>query len=208
MAPCLVGILFLCGPDLQEKRTTDKQPSTRNDQTKNRDDKLPDAEKTSAEPDDKQQQERERRLKSLAKSVEKEERPAVPTFSKSRNKGNAITFDDIKFEMKKGDRFKRSMLTDSINDLVGKRLQLKGYIRPSIRQKGLSKFIFVRDDKECCFGPGAALFDCVLVTLASGKKSDFTVYPITVEGEFYLKEFKGPDGKIWAVYRMRNCQVK
>lgn len=157
---------------------------------------------------DKQLSERERRLKSLAKSVEKEERPDTPTFSTRKRKGNSITFDDIKFEMEKGDRFTRDMLTDSINDLVGKRLKLKGYIRPSIKQRGLTKFIFVRDDKECCFGPGAALYDCVLVTLEKGLSSDFTVRPITVEGEFYLKEFEGPDGKIWAVYRMKNGKVK
>ena len=158
--------------------------------------------------DDKQLSERERRLKSLAKSVEKEERPATPSFGDKKRAGNSITFDDIKFDMEKGDRFKRTMLTDSINELAGERIKLKGYIRPSIKQKGLTKFIFVRDDKECCFGPGAALFDCVLVTLAKGKKSDFTVRPITVEGDFYLKEFKGPDGKIWAIYRMKNCEVK
>ncbi|MEM9413530.1 MAG: hypothetical protein AAGA30_20650, partial [Planctomycetota bacterium] len=151
----------------------------------------------------------ERRLESLSKSIEKEERPAIPVFKNAKKRiGNSITFDDIKFDMEPGQRFQRKMLTEDINDMVGQRLQLKGYIRPSIRQRGLTKFIFVRDDKECCFGPGAALYDCVLVTLADGNKSDYTVRPITIEGEFYLKEFKGPDGRVWAVYRMKNSEIK
>ena len=149
-----------------------------------------------------------RRMKALEESLEKENRPARPDFAKPAAKRNgAITFDDIKFEMEKGEKFNRKMLTDDITDLVGKRISIKGYIRPNNKNKGLKKFVFVRDDKECCFGPGAALFDCVLVSLDKGKESDFTVRPITVEGEFFLKEFNGPDRRVWAVYRMKNCRV-
>ena len=144
----------------------------------------------------------------MAKAAESENRLERPSFSAKKRNGGSITFDDIKFEMEKGERFNRKMITESINDLVGKRIQLKGFIKPSIRQKDLDKFVFVRDDKECCFGPGAALFDCVLVTMAKGNESDFTVRPITVEGEFYLREFEGPNGRIWAVYRMKDCKVK
>lgn len=152
----------------------------------------------------------DRRMESLAKSVEKEVRPDTPSFSGlDRTPHNGvITFDDLKFEMDKGEKFERKLLSDSINDLAGQRLKLKGYIRPSIRQKDLTKFIFVRDDKECCFGPGAALYDCVLVTLKAGKKSDYTVRPITIEGEFFLKEYTGPDGRVWAVFRMKDGEVK
>jgi hypothetical protein len=155
-------------------------------------------------------EERQRRLDSLAKAAEKEDRPAVPSFEGIRRSvnQNQITFDDIKFDMEKGQKFTRDLLTNAINELAGRRLQLKGFIRPSNRQKGLSKFIFVRDDKECCFGPTAAIYDCVLVSLADGESCDFTVRPITVEGDFFLKEFDGPDGRVWAVYRMKNGVVK
>lgn len=174
-------------------------------------DKKKEAEKEGqTENKNKQQAEIDRRLESLSKSIEKEDRPDRPSFvgSKTAGRNGAITFDDLKFEMDKRSKFKREMLTNSINDLVGERLRLKGYIRPSIRQKGLTKFIFVRDNKECCFGPGAALYDCVLVTLANGKKSDYVNRPLTVEGDFFLKEYTGPDGRVWAVYRMKNGEIK
>ena len=155
----------------------------------------------------------ERRREKILKGRvdETEERPDRPTFSNRAKKTGGIqdvTFDDIKFEMEKTERFKRDMLTDEIRAMDGTRISLRGYIKPGNRQTNLSKFVFVRDNQECCFGPGAALFDCVLVKLAKGSKSDFTVRPVTVEGDFYVKEYRGPNGQIWAVYRMKNGVVK
>lgn len=124
------------------------------------------------------------------------------------NKTFELTFDDLAFEMEKTDKFKRSMLTEKINGYDGGTVRLRGFIRPSFSQSGLTKFVFVRDNKECCFGPGAALYDCVLVRLAKGKKTEFTVRPVTIEGKFYLKEYKGPDGKVWSIYRMKDAFVR
>lgn len=152
--------------------------------------------------------ESERRLNSIAKSYEKEDRPEKPSFDGRASKNGAISFDDLKFEMKKSERFKRAMLTDSVKELVGERLQIKGYIHPNSKKREIKKFIFVRDDKECCFGPTAALYDCMLVSLAEGEKSKYSLRPVTVEGEFYLEEFNGPDGRVWAVYRIKNGVIK
>lgn len=119
-----------------------------------------------------------------------------------------LTFDNLKFDMEKGGDFDRSMLTPKINSYNNSIVRLRGYIRPSFSQSGLTKFIFVRDNKECCFGPGAAIYDCVLVRLAKGLETDFTVRPVTIEGKFSLKEYKGPDGKVWSIYRMSDTKVK
>ena len=119
-----------------------------------------------------------------------------------------LTFDDLKFEMEKGSPFNRKLLTPKINGYHNSTVKLRGYIRPSFTQSGLSKFIFVRDNKECCFGPGAAIFDCVLVRLEAGLETDFTVRPISIEVKFSLKEYKGPDGNVWSIYRMTDAKVK
>ena len=119
-----------------------------------------------------------------------------------------ITFDDIKFEMKKGDPFERKMLTDSIEKLDGKPIKIRGYMLPSFQQKGITQFVLVRDNMECCFGPGAALFDCILVEMADGASTSFTVKPIAVEGTFKISEFLGPDGKHLAIYHLDGKSVK
>jgi len=118
-----------------------------------------------------------------------------------------LTFDDVKFPIETNEEFTRDVLTEEIKALDGKRIKIRGYIRPSFKQTGIQKFILVRDNQECCFGPGAMLYDCMIVTLNKAAATEFTTRPITVEGEFYLKEFEGPDGKLWAIFRLRKALV-
>jgi hypothetical protein len=138
---------------------------------------------------------------------QKEDRPKVEIAQKA-GEPKELTFDDLVFEMEKGGQFERSMLTEKITQMNGERIRIRGFIRPAFKETGISKFVFVRDNQECCFGPGAALYDCILVELAGDKTTDYTVRPITVLGTLYLKEFKGPDGNIWAIYRMKNASVE
>ena len=74
-------------------------------------------------------------------------------------------------------------------------------------EKGIKSFVFVRDNKECCFGPGAALYDCLIVKMKKGKSATFTVRPIAVEGEFSIKPYEGPDGNTWAIFQLTDSIV-
>ena len=138
---------------------------------------------------------------------QKEDRPKVE-FAQKAGEPKEISFDDLVFAMEKGGKFERSMLTEKILQMNGEQIRIRGFIRPAFKDTGLSKFVFVRDNQECCFGPGAALYDCILVELGGEKTTDYTVRPITVLGTIYMKEFKGPDGNIWAIYRMKNASVE
>ncbi|MEN0110333.1 MAG: DUF3299 domain-containing protein [Planctomycetota bacterium] len=117
------------------------------------------------------------------------------------------TFDDLKFDLEPGDPFDRSLLTDAIRELDGARLRIRGYILPTA-QKRFNKFVLVRDNQECCFGPGAALYDCILVTMTGEERAEFTVRPVAVEGRFEIEEFYGPDGYPLAVFRMDGESVR
>lgn len=118
------------------------------------------------------------------------------------------TFDDVKFAMKKEERFERRMLTPEIEQLDGQRIRIRGYILPTFRQTGLTQFVLVRDNMECCFGPGAALFDAILVEMNAGVSTDFSIRPVAVEGVFSLRELVGPDGKHLAVYHLQGEAVR
>ena len=120
----------------------------------------------------------------------------------------ALTFDDLKFDMKKTEAFDRKMLSSKINSYHGGKVKIRGYIRPNFKQSGITKFIFVRDNKECCFGPQAAIFDNILVRLERGNSTNYTVRPVTIEGDFVLKEYHGEDGNVWSLYRMYNAKIK
>jgi hypothetical protein len=110
------------------------------------------------------------------------------------------TFDDIKFDIEPDAPFFREMLTPEIEALAGKRIRIRGYILPT-PQKRLKQFVLVRDNLECCFGPGAALYDCIIVEMEPGKLAKFSTYPVAVTGEFAIKELE-VGGKHLAIYRM------
>jgi len=118
------------------------------------------------------------------------------------------SFDAIKFEMEKTDPFERSMLTPKIEDLFGRRIRIRGFMLPTMKKRGLKEFVLVRDNLECCFGPGAALFDCIFVHMKEGQTAEFSIRPIAVEGTFSLDEFIGPDGTHLAIYRLDGESVK
>lgn len=126
----------------------------------------------------------------------------------AKKKRQDITFDDIKFEMKKGTPFKREMLTKKVVELDEQPVKIRGYILPGFQQKGITQFVLVRDNMECCFGPGAALYDCILVEMVKGTSASFTVRPVSVTGTFSISEFKDPDGNHLAIYRLDGEEVK
>ena len=109
-----------------------------------------------------------------------------------------INFDDLKFPIEKDGAFDKGLLTDDVKDLVGRKVKLRGFILPSsvFTQTGISQFVLVRDNQECCFGPGAALYDCVVVDLKPGATADFVTRPIVVKGKFSIdtKSYKYPEG--------------
>ncbi len=112
------------------------------------------------------------------------------------------TFDDLKFDIEPGQRFEHDMLSDNVGELLGKRIRIRGYILPTFQRKGLTQFILVRDDQECCFGPGAALYDCIVVEMQPGKSADFAVKPVAVEGRLTLQELMGLGDTHLAIFHL------
>jgi hypothetical protein len=121
-----------------------------------------------------------------------------------------ITFDDVKLELKKDEPFEKEKLTERVQELNKKPVRIRGWILPAsvFEQKGIRSFVLVRDNMECCFGPGAALHDCIVVEMEENKATDFTTRPVTVEGVFQVKEYKYPDGKHYAIYHLLGRSVR
>jgi hypothetical protein len=103
-----------------------------------------------------------------------------------------ISFDSIKFPMEKQELFKLTMLTPQVKALDGRRVKIRGFMLPSFVNRGLKYFVLVRDNQECCFGPGAALFDAIHVDLAEGVTAEYSYPPIAVEGVFHIDPVENP----------------
>ncbi len=132
----------------------------------------------------------------------------VKSQQPDKNRLKDISFDTIKFDIEKGAPFKRDMLTREIVALEGQLVRIRGYMLPSFQQSGIKKFVLVRDNMECCYGPGAALYDCVIIEMQGSASAEFTVRPMAVEGVFKVSEFKGPDGKHLAIYHIDGRSAK
>lgn len=138
--------------------------------------------------------------------------PAVvdpgPAAPRPRGAPREISFDDIKLDLEKGAPFTRDLLPNRVTSLSGTSIRIRGYILPSFQQTGLTQFVLVRDNQECCFGPGAALHDCIVVRMRPGRTADFSIRPVAVAGTFKIDELRAPDGSHLAIYALDGDEVK
>lgn len=134
-------------------------------------------------------------------------KPGASKQAAAKGKRIDITFDDLKFGIEKGQKYKPEMLTERIKELDGKPVKLRGFMLPGFQQRGITEFILVRDNLECCFGPGAALYDCIVVKLKD-TKANFSIKPIAVEGIFSVNVMEDPDGNHLAVFQLDGTKVQ
>ena len=129
----------------------------------------------------------------------------------ARKRGE-ITFDDLKFDIVKGAEFKPGMITKELKELDKKTFKLRGFILPTsvFQQTGIKQFVLVRDNQECCFGPGAAIYDCVIIEMNPGKTTNFATRVVTVKGKLEIdtESYQDADGAYYAIYRMTAEEVK
>lgn len=185
-----------------------------------------DKDKNKTPPDDKDRAKSEDKAKSDAKAkaddkAAKEISPEEAAFNELKErkareaarKRGEFSFDDLKFDIERGGKFEDSMLPDSLKELHKKSMRIRGYILPDsvMQRSGIKRFVLVRDNKECCFGPGAMLYDCIVVEMEEGKTTEFATRPVTVKGTFEIdtKSFQYPDdGGHYAIYKLRAQEAK
>jgi hypothetical protein len=135
--------------------------------------------------------------------------PAAERADAAQGKAKEVTFDDVKLNMKKEDPFELSLLTDKVKQLEGKSIKIRGFILPGFQQTGIKQFVLVRDNMQCCFGPGALLHDCILVEMLPPASTSYSTLPVSVEGVFSIREVKDPvNGKHLAIYHLDGKEVR
>jgi hypothetical protein len=117
----------------------------------------------------------------------------APTFKRERSGALRVTFDDLDLNRVLGID-KPTEETPAImpawqTDLVGKRVRIRGYMKPFEYTTDLPSFPLVRDNGVCCFGPMAKLYDKVHVYLREGDTIDLQSAPLDVEGTFDIAPF-------------------
>jgi hypothetical protein len=76
---------------------------------------------------------------------------------------------------------------ESALEMSGRDVLLKGYMYPGKQQQGITQFLLVRDQGDCCFGGNPKITDRVLVNLKDSKGISFTSRQRKIAGRFVVR---------------------
>jgi hypothetical protein len=76
--------------------------------------------------------------------------------------------------------------TERAQALDGKKVFLKGYVRPGLRRSGLTEFLMVGDFGDCCFGGSPNLTEVVYIKMPEHKTAQYDYMLRRIHGTFRL----------------------
>jgi hypothetical protein len=96
---------------------------------------------------------------------------------------------------------------DWLRALEGRRIRIRGFMYPAFVETGLRGFILVRDNQECCFGPGAKIYDHIEVAMRNGVTTDYIPgRPFDVVGRFHIRP-EADDEELYQLYQIEDATV-
>jgi hypothetical protein len=90
----------------------------------------------------------------------------------------------------------------------GRDVLLKGYMYPGKQQRGITQFLLVRDQGDCCFGGNPKITDRVLVTLVEPQSIDFTARLRKIAGRFAVRPTGTAVLEGGVLYHLENATVR
>ena len=102
-------------------------------------------------------------------------------------------------------------IPDSARAIDGHNVLLKGYIYPGKQQHGITQFLLVRDQGDCCFGGNPKITDRVLVQLAdpgNPRGIDFTPRLTKIAGRFVIRPTGTPGLAGGVLYHLEDAVVR
>jgi hypothetical protein len=122
-----------------------------------------------------------------------------------------LTFDDFNLlsvlNMEPVTEDAVSHMPEWLRSLDGKRVRLRGYMYLTFEPE-VERFVLLRDNLECCFGPGAKIYDNLLVDMKPGTKAKYVNMKESLEvvGRFRI-DLKAERGYIYGLYRIEDATV-
>ena len=135
------------------------------------------------------------------------------TFSKDRKTGALkLTFDDVNLlkvlNMDPVTDDAVSHMPIWMTSLEGQTVRVRGYMYPPHMAEGLERFVLLRDNLSCCFGPGAKIYDHILIEMKPGTTAGYVPIQqsLDVVGKFKIKLESAGDS-VFGLYVIEDASV-
>jgi hypothetical protein len=99
-------------------------------------------------------------------------------------------------------------IPDTARSMDGRNVLLKGYMYPGKQQNGITQFLLVRDQGDCCFGGNPKITDRVLVQLkdpAHPQGIDFSSRLTKIAGRFAIRPMGAPGMDGGVLYHLEDA---
>jgi hypothetical protein len=95
-----------------------------------------------------------------------------------------------------------------LEGLVGKKVRVRGYMKPGNLTERIPQFVFVRSTDLCCFEPRGRVDHLIATTLKQGTTTDFIdLKPFDVVGKFRVELIQLDDGLIILLYHIDDAAI-
>ena len=99
-------------------------------------------------------------------------------------------------------------MPDWLRGLVGKKVRLRGYMKPGNLSEGIPQFLFVRSTDLCCFEPKGRVDHLIATTLKPGTTTSYIeLKPFDVVGTFRIEMIQLDDGLIFLLYHVDDATI-
>lgn len=108
------------------------------------------------------------------------------------------------------DRRRHTAVPADVMQLNGKRVFIRGYMRPSSQRYGLREFLLVRDNHHCCLGDLSRVkyHDLIEVHLVGPARADYQTRSVGVGGTLYVRPEYAQIGSTEAAFVLAAEYVK
>jgi hypothetical protein len=90
-----------------------------------------------------------------------------------------------------------------LKGLGGKKVRVRGFMKPGNFLEGIPQFLLVRSTDMCCFGPKGKVYHMIAVSLKPGTTTSYIeLRPFDVEGTFRIETVQLDDESIILLYHI------
>ena len=123
-----------------------------------------------------------------------------------------ITFDDLDlFKLLNMDPVTSDCverMPESLRQLDGKRIVIRGFMKPSPVSEGMPQFLLVRSTDMCCFGPKGKVYHMIAVLLKPPTTTSYIeLKPFDVVGTFHIEKIELEPGTVFLLYHLEDAAI-